>query len=127
MDRNTSYIVGGVLGVATAVLGYRLLQRKQPPVPVEMQEMKPILEILGSYSKEFNDSGAIEKIIPRRFESEGSLEILTSNLHYRKSTSHLPSLTKSLSQPIYDLLDRGGKRWRPILCMLIAELYGHSK
>jgi len=32
----------------------------------------------------------------------------------------LTSLTKSLSEPIWDLLDRGGKRWRPVLCMLIA-------
>ncbi|EGR30011.1 octaprenyl-diphosphate synthase, putative [Ichthyophthirius multifiliis] len=31
---------------------------------------------------------------------------------------------KSLSEPIWDLLERGGKRWRPILCILIAEAFG---
>lgn len=55
------------------------------------------------------------------------MESLTSNLFYRRTTSHLNSLSKSLSEPIYDLLDRGGKKWRPILCMLIAQLYGHKK
>lgn len=79
------------------------------------------------YSHEFNNSKSIEKIIPRAFETEEHLENLTSNLYYRKKVSHLASLTKSLSEPIYDLLDRGGKRWRPILCMLIAEIYGKNK
>lgn len=127
MDKNAGYIVGGVMGIATAILGYKFIANRHKQGPIEMQEIKPISEILVTYSKDFNESGAIEKIIPRRFESEASLENLTSNLHYRKTTSHLPSLTRSLSEPIYDLLDRGGKRWRPILCMLIAELYGHRK
>jgi len=36
----------------------------------------------------------------------------------------IESVRKGLLQPTYDLLDRGGKRWRPILGMLYAELYG---
>lgn len=36
----------------------------------------------------------------------------------------LSSLTRSLSDPIYDLLDRGGKRWRPALCFITAEIFG---
>lgn len=36
-------------------------------------------------------------------------------------------MTKSLSDPIWDLLERGGKRWRPALCMLIAEMQGHDR
>jgi hypothetical protein len=27
-------------------------------------------------------------------------------------------------EPIYDLLDRGGKRWRPVLGMVYAECFG---
>ncbi len=34
------------------------------------------------------------------------------------------SLSKSLAEPIWDLLNRGGKRWRPALFLLIAELLG---
>lgn len=89
--------------------------------------MLSIEQILKQYSQEFAESKTIEKIIPRVFSNEKDLENLTNNLYYRKQNSHLQSLTKSLSEPIWDLLDRGGKRWRPVLCMLIAELYGHSK
>jgi len=34
----------------------------------------------------------------------------------------LESSTQSLLVPIWDLLDRGGKQWRPILLCLIAEV-----
>ena len=27
--------------------------------------------------------------------------------------------------PIYDLLDRGGKRMRPIICYLVAKCFNH--
>jgi len=36
-------------------------------------------------------------------------------------------LNKGLSNPIWDLLDRGGKRWRPVLAMLVAELFGKKR
>jgi len=34
------------------------------------------------------------------------------------------SLNKALSEPVWDLLDRGGKRWRPALFLLIVESLG---
>lgn len=36
----------------------------------------------------------------------------------------LESLNNSLAEPIWDLLNRGGKRWRPALFLLIAEMLG---
>ena len=33
---------------------------------------------------------------------------------------------KSLSEPFWDLLDRGGKRWRPALGEFIAETFNKS-
>jgi len=66
-------------------------------------------------------------MIPRTFKKESDLERLASNLNFRKGKSHLDSLSEGLSKPIWDLLDRGGKRWRPVLCMLIAEMYGHKR
>ena len=33
---------------------------------------------------------------------------------------------QGLLVPIYDLLDRGGKRWRPVLGMLYAECHGRD-
>lgn len=38
----------------------------------------------------------------------------------------IESVRRGLLQPTYDLLDRGGKRWRPIMGMLYAELYGQN-
>ncbi|MFB6268312.1 MAG: polyprenyl synthetase family protein [Halobacterium sp.] len=34
------------------------------------------------------------------------------------------ALTHSLAEPVWDLLDRGGKRWRPVLFLLAAEGLG---
>jgi len=31
---------------------------------------------------------------------------------------------KALTEPLYDMLTRGGKRWRPLLMTLICEIYG---
>jgi hypothetical protein len=59
MDKNAGYIVGGVMGIATAILGYKFITNKHKRDPVEMQEIKPISEILTTYSKDFNESGAI--------------------------------------------------------------------
>lgn len=36
----------------------------------------------------------------------------------------LDSVNKGMLDPIYDLLDRGGKRWRPILGLACAECLG---
>jgi hypothetical protein len=38
------------------------------------------------------------------------------------SSSHL--FQQALSVPIWDILDRGGKRWRPTLLILVAEALG---
>lgn len=64
--------------------------------------------------KQFEKSKAFEKILPRQFSIENS--------PFQKGDD-LNSLTQSLSVPVYDLLDRGGKRWRPALCFLIADLF----
>ena len=36
------------------------------------------------------------------------------------------SINKGLGEPIYDMLERGGKRWRPILGMMFAEALGRK-
>jgi len=61
----------------------------------------------------------MENIIPRKYNNE-SLHKISNNLRFTKDNNDLESLTKTFSLPIWDLLDRGGKRWRPVLCMLIA-------
>ncbi|MBI2144387.1 polyprenyl synthetase family protein [Candidatus Woesearchaeota archaeon] len=34
------------------------------------------------------------------------------------------ALTKAVSEPVWDFLDRGGKRWRPVLMMVCCEAVG---
>jgi len=47
----------------------------------------------------------------------------------RKQSGHdlnsiSPELWQRISEPARDLLDRGGKRWRPLFMLLCAEMYG---
>src|SRR3989344_2699159 len=63
---------------------------------------------------------AIEKYIPRKYGKKAA-EFAFGKTAYRYS---LEAATKSLSEPIWDLLDRGGKRWRPALFMMVAEALG---
>jgi geranylgeranyl pyrophosphate synthase len=39
---------------------------------------------------------------------------------------NLEPLNKAISEPIWDMLDRGGKRWRPALFLLICEALGNE-
>jgi hypothetical protein len=82
--------------------------------------------VLKNYSQELADSQLMEAMIPRQF-TEQNLVAISSNQRFSQGTNHISSLTKTFSQPIWDLLDRGGKRWRPVLCMLIAELLGRKR
>ena len=63
---------------------------------------------------------AIGKYIPREFTKEKA-EFVFGKASYSYDTK---ALTESLSKPVWDLLDRGGKRWRPGLLLLVAEAFG---
>lgn len=82
--------------------------------------------ILKAYSQELADSKVMEAMIPRQFDEQKLLK-MSNNQRFSQGANHISSLNKTFSQPIWDLLDRGGKRWRPVLCMLIAELLGHKR
>lgn len=36
------------------------------------------------------------------------------------------AIDRGLLEPTYDLLDRGGKRWRPALGLMFARMYGRN-
>ena len=63
---------------------------------------------------------AIEKYIPRNF-SEKSILFKVNPPFY---SSNLEALNKGIAEPIWEILDRGGKRWRPALFLLICEALG---
>jgi len=61
--------------------------------------------------------------LPRKF-TEDSIKRLCGPANYAYD---LDSATSAILTPTWDILDRGGKRWRPVLVMLIAEALGGEK
>lgn len=63
---------------------------------------------------------AIEKYIPRKYDKD-SLVFKLSPPRYEPS---LKALNKAITEPTWEFLDRGGKRWRPTFFLLICEALG---
>lgn len=63
---------------------------------------------------------AIEKYIPRKF-TENTILFKVNPPRYSCS---LEALNRGIGAPIWDILDRGGKRWRPALFLLVCEALG---
>jgi len=64
----------------------------------------------------------IEKYIPKNFE-KNSLVFQLNPPSYGHS---LEALNEAIAKPIWDFLERGGKRWRPGLFLLIIEALGED-
>lgn len=62
----------------------------------------------------------IEKLIPRKMD----LQYLEKTFGRPRYTYDSDSINRFLSDPVWDLLDRGGKRWRPALFLLVMECFG---
>jgi len=62
----------------------------------------------------------IEKYIPRNYD-KNSLFFRLSPPRYEYN---LEELNKGIAEPLWDFLDRGGKRWRPTLFLLFCEALG---
>lgn len=77
-----------------------------------------VLKILKEYSSMVEK--AIERCIPRRFTEEDAVRLFGRP----KYGYEVESLTKAISEPFWDLMDRGGKRWRPALLMMTYEALG---
>ncbi|HSV49020.1 MAG TPA: polyprenyl synthetase family protein [Candidatus Acidoferrales bacterium] len=63
---------------------------------------------------------AVEKYLPRKFTKTSVLFKVTPPLY----SYNLEPLNKAIADPVWDMLDRGGKRWRPALFLLICEALG---
>jgi geranylgeranyl pyrophosphate synthase len=66
--------------------------------------------------------GAIEKYIPRKYTKTAVLFKINPPMY----SYTLEPLNKAIADPIWDMLDRGGKRWRPALFLLICEALGKN-
>jgi len=65
----------------------------------------------------------IEEFIPREFNEENVKELIGKT----KYGFSIKALNESISKPFWDMLDRGGKRWRPALMLLIHEALGGKR
>jgi geranylgeranyl diphosphate synthase type I len=65
---------------------------------------------------------AIEKYIPRIFSKEAIIfKVCPPRYAY-----NLEAINKAVAEPLWEFLDRGGKRWRPTLFLLICEALGKN-
>lgn len=64
----------------------------------------------------------IEKYVPRAFSKDS----IVFKLNSPRYPYNLETLNKTIAEPIWEFLDRGGKRWRPALFLLIAEALGKN-
>jgi geranylgeranyl pyrophosphate synthase len=64
----------------------------------------------------------IEKYIPRIFSENAVLFRVNPPLY----AYNIEALSKTVSEPIWEFLDRGGKRWRPALFILVCEALGKN-
>ena len=65
----------------------------------------------------------IEKVFPRKLDKQWLSNALgKADFAYDEET-----LTKAMAEPIWEFLDRGGKRWRPALTILSCESVGGTK
>ncbi len=80
--------------------------------------MSKVAEVLAKYS------GLIErelrKLIPKQVDEE-ELEKILGKPIYRYEVE---SINKTVLEPFWDLLERGGKRWRPALMLMIYKALG---
>lgn len=74
----------------------------------ELEKLKPEIDRL------------IERYIPKKAGKEW-LEFAFGKPHY---SFDVKAAQETLSQPIWDFLSRGGKRWRPVLFLLVTEAIG---
>ncbi len=78
-----------------------------------MDEIKKLLE---HYQPLIDKS--LEKVLPHKLTKD----FLDKSLGQTKYELDIEALQKGIADPFWDLLDRGGKRWRPILFLLIVDL-----
>jgi geranylgeranyl diphosphate synthase type I len=62
----------------------------------------------------------IEKYIPRKLGKESAV----FKVNLPRFSYNLKALNEAIANPIWEFLDRGGKRWRPTMFLLICEALG---
>jgi geranylgeranyl diphosphate synthase type I len=85
---------------------------------MEASQSKNILEYLENLRPKIDRK--IEKYLPRKISKEWVEEV------FGRGNYSLKAIQKAILDPIWNFLDRGGKRWRPALFSLILEAFGKN-
>jgi geranylgeranyl diphosphate synthase type I len=83
---------------------------------MEVFQSKNILEYLENLRPKIDKK--IEEYLPRKVSKKWVEEV------FGRGNYSLKAIQKAILDPIWDFLDRGGKRWRPALFLLILEAFG---
>jgi geranylgeranyl diphosphate synthase type I len=83
---------------------------------MEVSQSKNILEYLENLRPKIDRK--IEEYLPRKVSKEWMEKV------FGRGNYSLKAIQKAILDPIWDFLDRGGKRWRPALFLLILEAFG---
>jgi geranylgeranyl diphosphate synthase type I len=65
---------------------------------------------------------AIESVLPREIDDAYLTDFFGEASHAYEPAA----VQRALSDPIWDLLDRGGKRWRAVLFLFLVEAFGEA-
>ncbi len=76
-----------------------------------------IMKVLKKMSPEIDR--AIEKYIPRKYDKK-SMEFTLGRPSYKYNVD---APNKAIAEPVWNLLDRGGKRWRPAMMLMVCEAF----
>lgn len=79
-----------------------------------------VLSLLQKYQTQVDKS--LLKVLPRKATSK-SLRALIGPTRFKL---HEEALNKAINEPVWDFLDRGGKRWRPALFLMVVDLLGKN-
>ena len=124
-----------LFSVAYGFLALRKSRRLKERNRVQMlaktnRNLSNFSEIQKGYSDAFIQSGIMEAMIPRKFESEQELKPFiysTTSLQGKVNPSTISKVIftfsfinflQAISDPVWEILDREGKRWRPMICIL---------
>jgi geranylgeranyl diphosphate synthase type I len=83
---------------------------------MEVSQSKNILEYLENLRPKIDRK--IEEYLPKKVSKEWTNEV------FGRGDYSLKAIQKAILDPIWNFLDRGGKRWRPALFLLILEAFG---
>ncbi len=77
-----------------------------------------IISVLKSKKPEIDKM--LEKYAPREYDEE-CMEFVCGKPEYEYD---LKAINETIAKPMWDFLDRGGKRWRPALFLMLVEALG---